>query len=107
MAETKTVALPSGKTAVVRDREPTGDDLIKAYRVLPRRPNPGEISIALLAQLVMSIDGAPAIYESVRAMSLADLTAMMAAAGLAESDEENPTSPPPPSSPDSSSSALN
>src|SRR5579871_891575 len=100
MAETKTVILPSGKTATVRTPA-TGRDLINAYKVLPRKANPGQISMALVAQLA-AIDGRQLLYEDTLDLPLEDINALMDAAGM--TDDANPTFPPPPSSPPSSGS---
>lgn len=74
------VALPSGRTAQIRAKKPTGEDLLRARRSLDaaalRDPLAG--MYALLAQ-VARVDGKPTTYEEVVRMDLEDLTALMVA----------------------------
>jgi hypothetical protein len=71
-APTKTITLPSGKTALVRRGK--GKDLMAAQRALSvggASDGPGLI-MALIAQLTL-IDGQPIVYEDVLEMDAADV----------------------------------
>jgi len=93
-AETKTIVLPSGKTAVMR--EAVGLDLKRAQRAAARDTEPSAIMFALIAETT-EIEGAKIVYEDVLAMKLPDVLALQK-----EVMGENFASPPPPPSPDSS-----
>jgi hypothetical protein len=89
--ETKTIALPSGKTAVIR--EAFGRDLKRAQRAVANDPDQSAVMFALIAETT-EIDGQTIIYEDVLDMRLPDVLALQR-----EVMGENFTSPPPPPSP--------
>jgi hypothetical protein len=92
--ERKTITLPSGKTAVIR--EAFGRDLKRAQRVVADDPDQSAVMFALIAETT-EIDGAKFVYEDVLDMRLADVLV------LQREVTGNFQSPPPPPSPDSSS----
>lgn len=67
---TKTLTLPSGKTAEIRLGK--GYDLLQAQM---KAKNAEEISYALIAELVV-IDGLQLVYEDVLEMDLSDVIAL-------------------------------
>jgi hypothetical protein len=93
-AATKTITLPSGKTAVIR--EAFGQDLMRAQRAIGDSPDPSAVMFALVAETV-EIDGKPIVYDDVLLMKLADVLMLQR-----EVMGENFASPPPPPSPGSS-----
>lgn len=93
-AEKRTITLPSGKTAVVR--EAFGMDLKRAQRAVAGDPDQSAVMFALIAETV-EIDGKRIVYEDVLSMRLADVLVLQR-----EVMGENFVSPPPPPSPDSS-----
>lgn len=66
----KTLTLPSGKTAVLRNGK--GHDLLQAQM---KAKNSEEIPYALIAELV-EIDGTPLVYEDILEMDLEDVIAL-------------------------------
>ncbi len=90
-AEMKTITLPSGKTAVIR--EAFGLDLMRAQRAVEGNPDQAAVMFAPVAETV-EIDGAKIVYEDVLTMKLADVLALQR-----EVLGENFVVPPPPASP--------
>lgn len=66
----KTLTLPSGKTAVLRNGK--GHDLLQAQM---KAKNSEEIPYALIAELA-EIDGTPLVYEDILEMDLGDVIAL-------------------------------
>jgi hypothetical protein len=66
----KTLTLPSGKIAVLRNGR--GHDLLQAQM---KAKNSEEIPYALIAELV-EIDGTPLVYEDILEMDLEDVIAL-------------------------------
>jgi hypothetical protein len=93
-AATKTITLPSGKTAVIR--EAFGQDLKRAQRAVADDPDESAVMFSLIAEIV-EIDGEKIMYEDVLAMKLRDVLMLQR-----EVIGGNFASPPPPPSPDSS-----
>jgi hypothetical protein len=92
---TRTINLPSGKTAEVRAGK--GRDLIRAHRAVAGSGEPMSISFALVAELAR-IDGKQLVYEDLLEMDLDDvLTLEAVVAGAGESQANFPaaeTAPP-------------
>jgi hypothetical protein len=93
-AETKTIILPSGKTAVIR--EASGRDLKYAQRAVGKDTDESAVMFSLIAE-VTEIGGQKIVYEDVLAMKLPDVLALQK-----EVIGGNFQSPPPPPSPLSS-----
>lgn len=66
----KTLTLPSGKTAVIRNGK--GNDLLQAQM---KAKNSEEIPYALIAELA-EIDGQALVYEDILEMDLPDVVAL-------------------------------
>jgi hypothetical protein len=94
-AATKTITLPSGKTAVIR--EAFGQDLMRAQRAVGDSTDESAVMFALVAETV-EIDGRPIVYADMLGMKLADVLTLQR-----EVMGENFAVPPPPPSPPSSS----
>jgi hypothetical protein len=94
-AETRTIELPSGATAVIR--KGYGRDLIRAQRAAAGG-DPTAVVFALIAELA-EVAGRRVVYEDVLAMELADVLALQA-----EVIGENFQGPPPRVLPGSSGS---
>lgn len=73
--ETRTIALPSGKVAEVRNGK--GRDLMRAHRAVEGISEPMSVSFALIAELAR-VDGKPLVYEDVLEMNLYDVLALEA-----------------------------
>jgi hypothetical protein len=101
-AQSRGVALPSGKTAAIRRGK--GRDLMRAQRAVAGNPDPTAVVFALIAELAQ-IDGAPIIYEDVIEMDLGDVLVLQAEVTGANFPEPAPASPAPAASQDSSASA--
>jgi hypothetical protein len=101
-AQSRSVALPSGKTAAIRRGK--GRDLMRAQRAVAGNPDPTAVVFALIAELTQ-IDGAPIIYEDVIEMDLGDVLVLQAEVTGANFPEPAPASPAPAASQDSSASA--
>lgn len=70
----KTLTLPSGKTAVIR--EGTGADLMRAHErleLMGEKKAVGVKTLWLLIADLATIDGQPIVYEDLAAMKLADV----------------------------------
>lgn len=93
---TRTISLPSGKTAEIRAGK--GRDLIRAHRAVAGSGEPLSISFALIAELAR-IDGQQLVYEDLLDMDLDDVLTLEAeVAGAGESQGNFPaaaTAPPP------------
>jgi hypothetical protein len=101
-AQSRSVALPSGKTAAIRRGK--GRDLMRAQRAVAGNPDPTTVVFALIAELAQ-IDGATIIYEDVIEMDLGDVLVLQAEVTGANFPEPAPASPAPAASQDSSASA--
>ena len=82
----KSLTLPSGKVAQIRDG--VGRDLLNAQRKAQR---PDEVTLALTAEL-LTVDGGPVIYEDLLDWPLADVAVL-----ITEVAALFPNSPPTPS----------
>jgi hypothetical protein len=88
----RTIALPSGKTALLRKGK--GRDLMRAQRAAASNPDPSAVVFALIAELTQ-IDGAPIVYEDLVEMDLADVLVLQAEVTGANFPEPAQDSPAP------------